>query len=315
MKKRFTLILFTLIIMLTLCIIASASDNLEWTVSEDGKSLIVGENAYELYEGYFSPTDSFVPEKSLVLNTKSYDYGYLKKADNNDDIIILSDYYYEDLGYVYVSKNGKSILDEFTKGSYLSYKLVNESFDKYTIASNQWIGNLDGGVIETVDVRSLANCEITYIVGCDSTGTLGHTVGAIYKKGDSYLFVNYDKLPNNYFDSTGRFSYRQGEVKAYKLNIAQVSDMNSYNSSLVPFEIVYKSEDIPSSSQHGKGFYIAIFVIVTAIIGFIIPLIPLIIGAIRILKGKTKNPKRWYLMFAGCGLWILLAICILLTLI
>lgn len=313
MKKKIISILFALLITLTLCIMVSA-DSIEWSISDDFKTLMVGDEVYELYTGYISPTDSFVPEKSFIYDETGNYYQYLKRNTNSSDILVIADYYYEEIGSIYVNENGKAILNEFSKGNYSNYKIVNEYFSEYATTSKSWIDNLDGGAITTIDVRTLANCELTYIVGCDSTGTIGHTIGAIYDRNGTYYFVNYDKLSNNYFDANGNLSYRQGEVPAYKLNVAQSSDMVEFSSNLVELDKTFEGDD-SAFDGFGRGFYVTVFVIVTVIFGFIIPLIPVIIGAIRVTKGKTKNPKRWYLLFVGCALWIILAICFILALI
>ena len=308
MKKKIASILFALVIMLTLCIIASASDYTEWTVSEDGERLMVGNEAYELYKGYMYPTDRFLPETSFVYENR-VNYDYLKKNYEADGILILSSYT-DSLKYIYVNDEGRASLNQFLNGNYSSYKLHNGNM--IVNASSNWINSLDGGSLVTFDVRDLKNYEKFEVLGYDSTGTIAHIVGGIYADDTSYYYVNYDKLSNNYFDANGNFSYRQGTVKAYKLKANQEADMAEYINNMQYIETVYEENN--SFDGIGKGFATVYFVIITAIFGFIIPIAPIVIGTVRIVTGKSKNPKRWYLLFAGFALWVIIVIGILLAL-
>ena len=81
--------------------------------------------------------------------------------------------------------------------------------------------------------------------------------------------------------------------------------MDFFGSSKTSFE--YEYEKNSSQKEVGEGFYMATFVIVTAIFGYVIPLIPTVIGAIKITTFKTPNPKRWMLVLGLCALWIVVA--------
>ncbi len=306
MKKKIITILFALSLIFALCIVACADDYVEWTVSNDGKTLIVDDESYTLYEGYMYSSDMFLPETSFV-----YEEGYIRAQleRNNDNL----DIFYFD-GDIYVSNDGKGYLDDFVDGKYSQYKIASKTYYYYMNITSSWVNGLDGGTVECFDVRDLQSVERYYVLGYDKTGTMAHTVGAIYNVNGSYYFINYDKLPNNYFDSYGDFSYRGGTVNAYKLNAVQESDMDGFSSNRVSYKTIYESDQF-SNGEFGKGFFVAVFVIVTVIFGYVIPLVPAIIGAVRITKGKTQNPKRWYVILALCALWIILATCILFAMI
>ena len=316
MKRNLLTILLALIFALTLCIVACADELVDWTMSEDEKTLIVGDESYTIYQGYIAPSDKLLP-KYKFLYDKELDYYYrLIRNNDNMDIMIVSPSS-NDIEYVFVNNQGKLSLDEFAKGNFSSYIIANKSFTSYMDISNQWVEGLDGGATVEIAVRTLKDCTVYNVLGYDSTRTLTHIVGGIYETESGYYFINYDKLPNNYFDADGNFSFRQGVVNAYKLNTMQGSDIDSYRKNATYFQTKYE-EDVYEEIQHSgfsKGQHIAIFVLVTAIFGFIIPLVPAVIGIIRIVTHKAKNPKRWYLMFVSCGIWVLLAIGTLLSMI
>lgn len=313
MKKKIFLALFTLVIMLGLCLVAGAEDATEWTISEDGKTLIVGNEAYELYEGYLYPTDMFYPTEAFIYeNRLDYIY-YLKQNSDYDGIMVLSSSSYSGPSFesIYVNSEGEEYLDRFVSKYFSLYKL--RYGDLVANAPASWISSINSGELVHLDVRDLQYLDIFEVLGYDRSGTFAHKIGAVYANEDGYYYVNYDKLPNNYFDASGNFSYRQGTVRAYKLNTTQASDMTEYLGNMQSLERIYENED--SFDGLGRGLSVVYFVIITAIFGFIIPLAPVVIGTYRIATGKSRNPKRWYLLFIGCALWVITFTCILLTLI
>lgn len=305
MKKKIITILFALILVSALCLIVCADEFAEWTISYDEKTLILNDTVYELYEGYMYPSDRFMPEVTFSYENE-YSYSILKRNSENLDILYVN-------GSYYVSKDGKYALDDFVDGIFSNYKLVDRFFDCYADTSLGWLNSLDGGKTQVFDVRDLKNNIRFTVFGYDKTETVAHKIGAIYSYNDELYFINYDKLPNNYFDSNGNFSYLKGEVIAYQLNKVQTSDVSVYLENMILFDT--ENEDKGQFTGLSKGFYTVVFVIITALFGYVIPLVPTVIGTIRIVKGKTQNPKRWYLLIISCGLWIILATCILLTMI
>ena len=105
MKKKIITILFALSLIFALCIVACADDYVEWTVSNDGKTLIVDDESYTLYEGYLFDSDTFLPEVKFVYEQ---DYVFTELKRNNESLDI---FYFE--GDIFVSSNGQNYLDDF----------------------------------------------------------------------------------------------------------------------------------------------------------------------------------------------------------
>ncbi len=304
MKKK--ILLFSLVVMLLLCISVSA-ERIDWVLSDDESSIIVGDKAYEKYDGYLYPSDIFAPEATFVFDKEVYFTG-LYKNNASDEILC---YGYDSVNGLYVTEAGKKALDDFVEGKFSGYKLLLFNCDEYASITAQWINELDTtGVTEELDVRDLQHVSVHYVSGYDATETVAHFIGAIYEINDSLYYVNYDKLPNNYFNADGSFSYLKGVVKASKLSSSKEADFGLYLENARTFE--YEFEETSSKEFNSKGIAIAYFSIVTAIFGFIIPIVPTAIGFIRILKKKTKNPKRWYLVFSACALWLACSLALLL---
>lgn len=309
MKKKLFLILLLAVFSLTLCIFVSA-DEIDWTLSDDGSAIIVGDKSYEEYVGYLHPTDLFLPQYTFQYSKDLYPL-YLYKNNANDDILHLNSHENE-IQTLYVTENGKQSLDKYLTGVYYQYSIVDAYYDRYSITTKIWVNNLEGGAVQELDVRDLKNVTRYYVMGYDETVTIAHTVGAIYDVNGVLYYVNYDKLSNNYFDAHGNFSYLRGTVKAFKLSNVQTGHVQEYVDSMEYF----KFEDENTSLEFNSDVLArAYFIIITAIFGFILPIVPIALGVFRILTGRSKNPKRWSLIFTSCGLWLIVAICILLTLI
>ena len=306
MKKK--ILLFSLIIMLLLCISVNA-DGIDWILSNDQSSIIVGDKSYEKYDGYLYPGDIFSPEATFVFDKEVYFTG-LYKNNASDEILC---YGYDSVNGLYVTEVGKKALDDFVEGKFSSYKLLFYNGDSYADVSAKWIKELDmTSVTEELNVRDLQHASIHYVSGYDATETVAHFIGAIYELNDSLYYINYDKLPNNYFNADGSFSYLKGTVKAFKLSGTQLDQMEQYVASMEDFQFEYENTSMEFNSD---GLAKAYFIIITAIFGFILPIAPIALGVFRILTKKSKNPKRWSLVFTSCGLWLIIAISILLTLI
>ena len=105
----------------------------------------------------------------------------------------------------------------------------------------------------------------------------------------------------------------KGSVNAYRLNNNQAIEFADLTYGMEFFQTVYENDDF--YSENSDGFYFAVFIIVTTIFGFAIPIAILVIGVVRILTSKTKNPKRWYLLIGCCAFWILTSLGVLLCMI
>ena len=308
--KKLLSVLFVIVFAISLSTVAFAKKSYtEWTISNDGNSIMVDNSSYELYNGVLCPNDLFLP-KSTFYYENEVDYFYcLKKNKDSNHIFSVSMSYDEELGDVYVDSEGKESLDSFLNGEYSSHIIADYSLSFYLSVESTWLDCLDGGSVKAINVKDLASLKRYYVLGYDQTGTIAHYNGAIYLYEGSYVFVNYDKLPNNYFDANGNFSYRSGTVGAYVLSVEQLGAIAELESGSNYFRIEYESaKNVKEDKGYGKGYHITVFVLITLIFGFALPIVPSVIGIIRIAKHKARNPKRWYLFFACCGLWVIFAI-------
>ncbi len=314
MKKKLLLIVFTLLAILALSQIANAEAT-EWTVSDDMSSIVVDGQGYTLYDVPIYASDLPLPKATFVYENYIYRYELRRNYEENG-IFFLYNTYFEEY-QIYTNEDGKAILDEFFLGSFSSYKLYNDAFGWASPLDLDFIKGLDGNTTQKLNVKDLAKYSYYEILGFDKTATMAHIMGAIYFLETDYYYINYDSLDNSYFDADGNFSYRSGSVTAYKLSsdqIALTKECASYMSKATEYK--YEGSELSADGiGMNRGFAIAIFVIFTAVFGFIIPIAPMVFGIIRLCTKKSKNPKRWYLMITALGLWVLFAIGTLLALI
>ena len=308
--KKLLSVLFIIILTVSLSTVAFAKNSYtEWTISNDGNSIMVDNSSYELYDGLLCPNDLFLPKSTFRYENDADYFLHLKKNKDSNHIFSVSMSYDEELGDVYVDSQGKESLDSFLNGEYSSHIIADYSLSYYLSVESTWLNGLDGGKLKNVNVKDLASCDIYYVLGYDKTGTIAHYNGAIYLYDGSYVFVNYDKLPNNYFDANGDFSYRSGTVAAYVLSVEQSGAIAELESGSNYFRIEYeRNETAKESKSYGKGYHVTVFVLITLIFGFALPIVPSVVGIVRIAKHRARNPKRWYLFLACCGLWVIFAI-------
>ena len=51
-----------------------------------------------------------------------------------------------------------------------------------------------------------------------------------------------------------------------------------------------------------------IIIVLVVVLGFLLPLIPLVVSLKKLLRDKTKSPIPYYIMFVASVVWIALAI-------
>lgn len=305
--KKYLIVLFSVFIIL-LCIIpiTSFAETPVWEISNDAKTINYGEKIYELYEMH--PEIDILPEGEIRLyavNNPSDDmYKYEYVAQINSEIV-----YLYNSSTIYVTQEGKLQLDKFINNEYLYYLYFVDY--NYVIDFNAEL--FDGFINENnkqlIDVTTLWNDEVFYIRGFDDTGSFAHKCGAVYYHENSYYYINFDALDNTYFDAYGDFSYRKGMVPAYKLigENEKFASQAKNNARERKEEYVYP-EDEMFVIDEDKAKAITIFVIVSLVFGFIIPMVPLILSIKFAISKKAINSKRWYWVTAFSALWIIISI-------
>ncbi len=171
-----------------------------------------------------------------------------------------------------------------------------------------------GGVNTNVnDLETHLICELRFH---DQSGLLTTIKGAIYEMSDgSYGYVDYATLDNSHFDADGNFSYRRGEVTVYPLEeLAGRVDSalsSSYTMKRSFTYEYYEYEDdigIIGGNDYTREAAIASFWVIFVLVGYLLPIAPLVIGLVFANSKKMSHAKRWYVVAGMAVLWMVLAV-------
>ena len=227
MKKKLSLLLALVLLFLPVKAVAA---ELEWTLSEDGKTLTDSQQEYTLYrlpdQDLFYPAVLFEYAQELEDPEDEAYYAWIETNDAFRYFMVLSGYCSDgDIYDVYTTETGAQILDRFAAGQYAFILLGDEFACEAAAVSLDWVSGLDAaeGAADTLDVTALADVERYTLWGGDASGTFYHPHGGLYKVDGSWYYINYDNLDNSYFDAYGNFSYRKGTVEAKRLTAEQAA--------------------------------------------------------------------------------------------
>ena len=172
------------------------------------------------------------------------------------------------------------------------------------------------------DVTVLADCGISELRYQDGTNMLTTLKGMIFTLPDGSLgYVHYDHLENHHFDADGNFSYRKGKVEVHLLD-EDTTDIvlgtKKHRYEINP-SFQYESNEFDWEYEGmGDSFFDDIkisFWILFVLVGFLLPVAPLVIGLIFAhAKKRMGHPKRWYLVVGFAALWLLISALLLLLL-
>ncbi len=316
MLRRLPLIALLLIMTLSALPCAAASrdkaETVKWTLSGDESSLTGNGKTYTLYNmipGWeISPSGIYVYNQTFRLDGQSVQI--MTSLDSGEFVWLFDS---GDEVSMYVTAEGKRMLDALAAGETSSLWLENSSDDRAAILSDALIGRMDApGAhdMRNVPVSSLAFLTRYDICGYDATGTVRTVCGAVYKTSEGWLYVDYRPLGNQYFDADGHFSYRTGEVTGSLLNqdvcrdLVELADNMPIRNVTYTYELLDDIED-PDFSDDTS---IALFWVSFILLGYLVPIAPLVVGLVMPHSAKQGYPKRWYLLSMLAVIWIAIAI-------
>ncbi len=294
-------------------------EKVDWTYDYTQNVLVHGDT---VYEEYFMPAgfDIFACEYtyagSITMGEYSSRTGYVRQfmPDPNipevyRDIAILFDPNVSE-DRVFVTENGKAIVDSFVRGEYSHYQFAKDYNTRAVIPDDYLIDLADKQPNLTIDVRTLRSAEEYLIYGIDQTGHFAHIVGAIYEtlNGNGYVYVHFDGLESNYLDADGMLSFRQGEVPAYTVSTSKVTDLlvsSVYTPNRYISQNTFK-DDINMDQTPA----LIIFAIMMSPYLFIAPILLLALGIVLRSIKKIPGRKRWNALILLSSLWLLCSLAI-----
>ena len=284
-----------------------------WEISEDGKTLTDGVTTYTKY-GELPLGMRVENEYFAYYNHALYDEYYrVYTSSPASGIRYLHDYTLGVTAYV-ASEEDAEKLDSFLAGEISGIRVIDYEYYSYFDADASFVAELDGLNTDKINipVRKLSSADRYDIVYFDSDDLLAYSHGAIYGYEGELYYVNYDKLDNSYFDNLGNFSFGRGTVDMYKLPetlIATVSEKMEYADEY--YENVTWENDLIEDEEMSREEAVSAIVFIILVLGVAIPLVPLGIGVILLLKKKDKTDVSTYILVAASLVWIIAGILVL----
>ncbi len=294
-------------------------EKVDWTYDYTQNVLVHGDT---VYEEYFIPSGFaiFGCEYTYADNITMGEFSsrtaairqFMPDPDTPEvyrDIAILFDPNVSE-DRVFVTENGKAIVDAFIRGEYSHYQFAKDYNTRAVITDEYLIDLADKQPNLTVDVRTLRSAQEYVIYGIDQTGRFAHIVGAIYETldGNGFVYVHFDGLESNYLNADGTLSFRQGEVPAYAVSTSKVTDLLVRSTSMPNhYRSQYSFEDQVDMDQTPA---LIIFAFMMSPFLYIAPLLLLALGIVLRSIKKIPSRKRWDALIVLSSSWLLCSIAI-----
>ena len=299
-----SLALVCMLLVAVLSVPALADEEASPWYFRDEETLMHGGTEYTLYEPY-SP----LGQTGTVVYYYSQGLGdYRTVYVNSPDAV-----YARVDGYLYATAEGIRALERLQEGEASQYFLYDASAPSCRVKLEMDLsgGFMKNGEMVILDVRDLEN-KIRYSLrGAEIYGYYGCTYGEVYYLNGEYYYIHYLDLGNQYFDSDGYFSYRKGEVEAYRLSkntvyklLELVSDMDFISTEYVLLDGIDTDELAGDIFNSERGA----FVVGMVVFGILLPLPLLIVGLAFPRSHRKGYPKYWYILAGVAALWMALSI-------
>ena len=294
-------------------------EKVDWTYNFTDNTLTHGDTVYEEYfmpAGFHIFACEYTYTGSITMSEYSSRTGSVRQfmPDPNTpevyrDIAILFDPNVSE-DRVFVTENGKAIVDAFIRGEYRHYQFAKDYNTRAVIPDDYLIDLADKQPNLTIDVRTLRSAQEYLIYGVDQTGHFAHIVGAIYATldGNGFVYVHFDGLESNYLDADGMLSFRQGEVPAYTVSTSKVTDLLVKSTSMPNhYKSKYSFEDQVDMDQTPA---LIIFAVMMSPFLYIAPLLLLALGIVLRSIKKVPSRKRWNSLIILSVLWLVCSLAI-----
>ncbi len=147
----------------------------------------------------------------------------------------------------------------------------------------------------------------------DSTDFVSCAVGAVFTLDSGVFLVDFAALPANCFDAEGHLSYRAGDVQGVMLDPDVEAGYTSAEWSRWNWLIVSHPFQLDERSEKDITVALVLFWIFFVFNGFLLPVVPLVLGLVFANKKKWGKPRRWYLLSILAAVWILIALIIMIV--
>ncbi len=289
----------------------------DWVLSADGYTMTRGKQSYTWYD---LPNDvrsrpyevyEYYQTIRLQENDKAYSYESsigqpYNGGEVSEDMVYL---YYATSNYdtVYVTANGKRMLDSFVQGNYARYELCTTPYmSQSTEVSENMIPAFRHGISVDLEVSLLEDYSSYYIIGYDETLSFVRIIGEVFDCNGNYYYFHYDELENYHFTADGTLSLRRGTAPAYMIPDSTSADVDTAVEHLDYFssDVMYEGMDLtPLDGGIAMGFSIVMF----SPLLFVLPCVTLILGTVLACLKAVPHRRGWLAVALLSLLWLLLS--------
>lgn len=312
------LFLFCLSALILPCtaMVASPYNHNTWEMAEDGTWIHYKQITYTYYdapaEWHILPERALVYDDPIVWNGTEYQV-YADKESAS--ILWLLDQETQEI-LLYTTDTGRLLLEDYAQERnvhyYLAQNITTSRCRRSLLPTTTFetLNHLTSSSAITVDVRDLRTLTRYDILMYDKTEVVYRVCGAIYEKQGGFLYVDYRALNNTYFDADGNFSYRSGHITATSFTAKEGEFLDACMGSMTEFHTKYIYENdngFTLDEESNVAAQIAVFWVFFVLIGYILPIAPLVVGLIMPRSAKHGYPKRYYVIALLAIVWMCLA--------
>ena len=318
-SKKICSLAFSLLLFLLLPLGAFADTQVlypegTWSLSEESGGLFCNETEYErLPLSEFHNLHASVKHLGkITIGEDSYIVG---ASEKDPDLVFL----YENSSQIltgsfhsaYYAKSRLSTVAPFLNGVFDGHYLDARDADRH--ADSEKVEALYAALKshgDETDVTLFYGASVYKLYGTYKGGALTTRLGAFYKTLNAVYYVDYASLPNSAFNSDGALSLREGNtVPALLLEGEQLAFFE---------DTLENGDELESFKAYGDPPSPVIFWIMliasSAVLGFILPLVPLVLSIVMLIRKKTLYPYRYVILSVLSLLWMLLFLLIFLVL-
>lgn len=250
--------------------------------------------------GYFQYANTVEMEDGMEATVLSPGFG--------SDFIVVN-------GTLMATNAGKQYLNSLAKykSGFTEYRLVSDSLSAYVGEGFYTaLKNTDGAVSEKHSLFDLRNTPCYTILGFDQDRWFGVPVAFIYEMEDGLYYASALNLGEDCYDKDGELLPKSNTyLNLYPLSEEMTSEayraIRNVNFRLPHYTYESKSSLMGEPAEGG----VAIAVVSIAILGILLPAAPISLGLCLPRSQKMGYKKRWYLLAALGGAWLVLGILVL----
>lgn len=271
----------------------------------------------------FAPGHRFVYEEEVTI--EGLDYTITSATPGGDSLYLFAYENGESLLRMYFSESGAARFSALMEGEGIeNYRLAEgDEMTRYANVTNGYAeGLLALATAEEAAVMKTNSKELRYapyyeVQGFDEDSWLGVTLGFIYCLEDVYYFLDTTSLAESSFREDGSLKVSEGiELTLYELDEDSAYDTARYAGELHTrycFSDYESGNDFDFGTDEDTAITMAYFSVV--LMGILLPIAPLAVGLALPHAKSPGNHKRWYLLAALGGGWLLIGVAVLVIMI